>query len=711
MSAPSELRTVCVQLQSTPVAQLPQVTPLLLRNIARCRVPLSAPSGNAAKSDASETSVLVHKLKTHVSTLLNGRSIEGKFVAVVLIKGLVDVGGWEILRGAEPWTRGLLAIITKPQDPLSTKRLAIIALTTIYTQTHQYQSLVREITTPTLPTFVTSCLALIVSKAKSQILDVPPTIVQAVFEAFATLLPRHPAIFRPFSGQIKKATNAYLAPTLTDARIVPETVKESACALAVLVHQTSPKNTSGEEWGKAIRALVKELHGTTDQVFRAVVEDWESSVSYVAQPVDVNKALSGGGKTKEDYPAWVGIDSGVERLTGLLAYLEEHFKCHTATAVTVPIGVIDDLLTRLMSVAPPASANSGMRTHPAISREEREGLWAGMPAIHTAVLDIYATLINRFSTGFTSLAQGALEHIAWTFKTSKVDEVYRTKAYEVIAQLLPLCGTSLPKISMDRLTPVIRAVCKELRPEEAANTLTTQKDSHGKATSAIANADSFLKNQNAPILSSPDSESAAVIAAKALLPLFYTDLAQNKIEAYLRAEIDRTAILTHHKEAMIASVLHPYVGKNGKSLPSILPHLTRAYPRDAAVEAILRPRMPVIRQSGPLMSEDFEEPVEEDEDLIMGEDAQDEDVMEVEPTAATTVIKSVVQEEEVVVKPNVWGTVSSSTLPVVKTTKKMEVGTVSVPAPVVKKVEEEDSDDESVHLEAGLSDSEDEEEE
>ena len=112
MSGPSELRTVCVQLQSTPVAQLPQVTPLLLRNIARCRVPLSAPSGNAAKSDASETSVLVHKLKTHVSTLLNGRSIEGKFVAVVLIKGLVDAGGWEILRGAEPWTRGLLAIIT-----------------------------------------------------------------------------------------------------------------------------------------------------------------------------------------------------------------------------------------------------------------------------------------------------------------------------------------------------------------------------------------------------------------------------------------------------------------------------------------------------------------------------------------------------------------------------------------------------------------------
>lgn len=112
MSVPAELRVLCNQLSSTPVAQLPQITPLLLRNVLRCRAPLSAPSGNAAKADASETSVLVHKLKTHVSTLLNGKSIEGKFVAVVLIKGLVDVGGWEVLRTAEPWVRGLLAIVT-----------------------------------------------------------------------------------------------------------------------------------------------------------------------------------------------------------------------------------------------------------------------------------------------------------------------------------------------------------------------------------------------------------------------------------------------------------------------------------------------------------------------------------------------------------------------------------------------------------------------
>lgn len=65
----------------------------------------------STKADASDSSVLVHKLKTQVSTLLMGRSAEGRFASVILIKAIVDVGGWEVLRGAEPWVRGLLSIL------------------------------------------------------------------------------------------------------------------------------------------------------------------------------------------------------------------------------------------------------------------------------------------------------------------------------------------------------------------------------------------------------------------------------------------------------------------------------------------------------------------------------------------------------------------------------------------------------------------------
>lgn len=55
--------------------------------------------------------MLVHKLKTSITTHLNGRSREGRFAAIGLIKAAVDVGGWETLRGSEAWVRGLLSIV------------------------------------------------------------------------------------------------------------------------------------------------------------------------------------------------------------------------------------------------------------------------------------------------------------------------------------------------------------------------------------------------------------------------------------------------------------------------------------------------------------------------------------------------------------------------------------------------------------------------
>jgi len=111
MSLPPELRVLCLKLSSTPVTDLPRITPTLLRHVLRCQIPLSKAVGNAAKADASSSSVLVHKLKTQLSALLNGKAPEGRFAAVVLIKAIVEVGGWEVLQSAESWVRGLLSIL------------------------------------------------------------------------------------------------------------------------------------------------------------------------------------------------------------------------------------------------------------------------------------------------------------------------------------------------------------------------------------------------------------------------------------------------------------------------------------------------------------------------------------------------------------------------------------------------------------------------
>jgi pre-rRNA-processing protein RIX1 len=111
MSLPPELRLLCFHLGATPTAELPLNLPNLQKYVLRCQIPLSRLSSSTNKADTSAGAVLVHKLKTQLSSLINGRSLEGRFVAAALIKSVIEVGGWEVLRGAEPWVRGLLSTL------------------------------------------------------------------------------------------------------------------------------------------------------------------------------------------------------------------------------------------------------------------------------------------------------------------------------------------------------------------------------------------------------------------------------------------------------------------------------------------------------------------------------------------------------------------------------------------------------------------------
>ena len=101
MSLPPDLRVLCYQLSTTAPHDLPRLTPTLVQLLARCRLPLSCPAGSFAGSDGSASSVLVHKLKTQLFTLLKGQSLEGRFAAVTLIKVLVEVGGDEVLYASD----------------------------------------------------------------------------------------------------------------------------------------------------------------------------------------------------------------------------------------------------------------------------------------------------------------------------------------------------------------------------------------------------------------------------------------------------------------------------------------------------------------------------------------------------------------------------------------------------------------------------------
>lgn len=497
--------------------------------------------------------------------------------------------------------------------------------------THQFPTLIREITTPTLPTFVTSCLNAI-SNSSSKTQPAPSPLVESVFQSFALLLPRHTTIYRPFASQIRLVIKPYVAPTLSDGLFVSLSLRESARRLVIALHQTVAKNAGGEEWSKAVRELVKDIHVTADKVFRAVIEDWESTAGYVGGRIDVNQTLGGGGgRNPDDLPQWSGIVAGVERLTGLLEMLAEYLRSETSTPVSIPLGSIADLVTRLLSIAMPSSDSSSRqgsaRLHPAIDRDEKDGLCCGMLQIYVAALQLVNAVVERLQEGFMPLAQGIFDQLVWVFPFGRSHPEFRLVTYLVAAKVLLYVGRSFGRAQVGKFGSIVRSCCRDLLPVSSGSPgggvvgHAAGKNSHGH--NANQNADTFLQNkQDVAELELDDTDLNA--AAKYLLPILLSHIPQQYVDISLRSLVERTAILTHNRDAMLASILNPFVGKNGKAMATVLPHLTRDFGEDMAVEVLLRPRMPMLPSAGVRVQiEDAFDHGSEDEDMEFNSNKED----------------------------------------------------------------------------------------
>ena len=458
--------------------------------------------------------------------------------------------------------------------------------------THQYQTLLREITTPTLPGFITSCLNLMSSKSSSA----ASSTIEIVFQSFLKLMPRHTTIYRPFASQIRASTKLYLAPTSSDQILIPQSLQDAAQRLTILLHQTVAKGGGGAEWGKSFRELFKEVHVTADNVLRAVIEDWESTAGYIGLAINSDQEISGGGRSQDDLSAWAGVSAGVERLIGLLQFLSTYFKVGTSTPVTIPLGAVTDLIVRLLSVAIPATESSknreGPRLNPAIDRDEKDVLWSYMPQIYVSTLTLIDAMAERLKGNFTSLSQGLLTQLSWVFVHGKHSSEFRQSAYQVLAKLLELSGKSLTKPQVSKLNIIIRTCCNDL--QESVGLLHDPKADNKPANGSSQVVDSFLQKPSNSTDATIITDPAMTHAAGTLLPVIVSCIPQQFLDIALRSLVERTAILSHNKDAMLECVLNPFVGKNGAPLASIVPHLTQAYGHDSTVEILLRPRMPLV---------------------------------------------------------------------------------------------------------------------
>lgn len=498
----------------------------------------------------------------------------------------------------------ILACLTSLQknDSYPAKEIAIITLTRIYVLLQEFPSLVREVASPTLPAFITACMQLVKGDAASNNKNeaLPLRLIEAIANTLCTLTPLYPTTLRPFSAQVKAAFKLYIAPTASDKTGAPQSLRAVARRLLVLQHYTTPKNGNADEWAKTLAGFVKTSHVTADQVFRAVQEAWESSSGYTRQNVSLEGEPHGGDDSAEGLPLWHGSSSGAERLVGLLETLAEFFKSPTKTSVTTPVGAILDLTARITQIVPPQkgpASRDDTQLNAAIGREEKDDLWTALPDIHIAVLDLLAALTQRLQTSAVPVAADLLHQAVRVFDAHHELPLVREHGYTLIHALLLLHGPSLSKLSVNALDKTIQSTCRDLlaasghagRKQQQQQQQQAPKDAK-KATTAgkpSSNADAYLTTQSkAAFISSTALPRTHLAAAAALLPAFLAHLPQTHLKQALRTLIDRTAVLAHHKEAMVASVLNKYRTRAGKTLVSVYPFLARDFPRSIEVEVL-----------------------------------------------------------------------------------------------------------------------------
>ncbi|KAK3073522.1 hypothetical protein LTR53_004811 [Teratosphaeriaceae sp. CCFEE 6253] len=578
-SAQATLRAITYRLTSTPSKQLPGVAAQLASSIWTCKHLISTPP--VASKQGSEASITVNRFRTYLSTLLQDRTVEGRWAAVVLVKAVIEAGGVEILSKSNGWVRSLLGILKKP-DPPTTRTLAVLTLTRIFTLTWDHTNLVREITTPALPAFITTCLSNVEHARRSG------NELHTVLDAFATLVPRHPTMFRTHGTQLR----AFLLRTLsmtsemaTPGRCYTAGHRGSAQRLLILLHHCAPKQGAADKWDEQLKGTLTAAHSTCDRVFRSIIEDWQSTSG--VQPSVVSHILLQGDTASEGEDAvgmapWKGVFAGAERLVSLLELLGTQMVTMTAGNVTVRLGLMMDLITRITNLRIPAKDNA-VQANPQVSKDEREALFALLPSLQAAALKLARSILHRFGGAVSSIGERLLEQLTWLFRLGCAYAEVRTTAYGLLADLLELQGPSLSRDDVARVGPIIKACCHDLLPTQHSN---------AKDGNSLAQSDQDSVANNTKIIAS----TAWHAAAQSLLPPCFSKLNAAYMPERLRTLMERTAILTQHKDALVACVLNPASSASGPTTQaSLLPLLAKQYADCPEVEALLRPRMPVIR--------------------------------------------------------------------------------------------------------------------
>lgn len=489
-----------------------------------------------------------------------------------------------------------------------------------------------------------------ISDSSSPISEVE--ILAPILEALRDILQSHPVTFRPFSQRTRTLILSVLSsfPSGEEERLAREIFALlHLCASGssrgtTLTNVDSGSSSVGnratavvDEWGRGFKAVIQDAHSTLNALFRCVLEDNDYSRSG-----NLGGQTNGGGATMEAIGSsalgltdWKGIMEGMERAAMLLRLLQSFFTLPSTAQVSIPIGQLVDLTTRIFSVTP-----SNSQINAAVERAERELMFGGLPELHRNALDLISTVVERLGGLFAPFTFLVVEQIAYVFDGGSWNAEIKMAIYCLLNSLLDNFGTGLTKATVHSIHPILTATCDDLLPPPPPLVATSnlpatksgkqQRNANGNTSGQNFHADAFLSILPTNQFALPGLTAAAetlLAAALVKLPTAY-------IRSELRTKMDRTAVLTGNTEAMLASVLFPPAG--AKRGGSILPHLVSASStRGLVVEGVVRPRLPILwtgkRKNEGEGEDDEMEDIEEGE--VHGEEQESEDEDEDEDEA------------------------------------------------------------------------------
>lgn len=593
------LRMINNRLSSTPLWQLPQVVPYLADTIGKCSSVFSDADAYGMK-DGSDVGMHVHRVKTRISTLLQEKSPQVRWAAVVFIKAIIEAGGIEVLQESNAWIRLMIGSLGRP-DPPAMKKLCIITLTRCFLLAQGHQSVMRELATPVLPAFLTACLKILRGGPNAD-----ESLLLVTLQALNKLLPFHPASFRPFQAQIRSCILPMLAQTpssLQESQIDPDSgrsplwpnvVADSARRTYILLSVCAPKKSEGDSWSKSVRLLCDSIHFTADDVFRAVIEDRGSTrtrrtLQTTAETVSSDK------DDPMELPRWTGIQGGIERLIGLMRTLQAFIATSIDFTVTIPVGLLLDIFDRILLITSPIT---GAQVNAEIGRDEREGLAYALPIIHSTAVDLVSSLLQRLGQGAASFYQETMEQCLWVLNVERSSVELRIATYRIVCHAVLRFGLSFPDSLRARLVGCLNICCEDIYPSEkdvgsSNSTLASVQKSTSNGNNGM-NPESYVKPASKrPQL--PQSPTHLQVAATELLLAALKCLPEGFLSA-VRADVDRIAVLAEDENMLLASVLYPSpVAQSHGTSTSLMPFLSRAFPGSSPVEALMKPRMPVVQ--------------------------------------------------------------------------------------------------------------------